>query len=422
LGQDIVMTRVGDRAVFQSENAQQGPQLWGSDGTAQGTVPLISTPTPSGSGYSQPLLGVVGTHGYYAVYNGTEYQAVVTDGTAAGTHVLTDAGQIDGNGINVTQVAGDDSLSFIYTYHRDTAGIYKHLYGYSPQSNTVTHLLDAPLFSDTPPIIARMGRLYFRGSDLVHADNPWVSDGTVGGTHILVNLSNVVPIAGNDSASSKNDAPVTIDVLANDSESGGRIDTTSVEIVSMPSHGSAMTAASGSIVYIPVGGFAGSDSLTYQVKDLQGALSNVATVTIAVTALAPTAGNVSASSKNDAAITINVLADDSEVGGALDAGSVKVVAKPSHGSVSVTASGAAVYTPNAGFAGSDSFTYTVKDTHGVPSNVATVAITVTAPPPTSGGGGGGGSTTLFELLALGGLVFVRRLSCERNEFPSSGCT
>jgi hypothetical protein len=44
LGQNIVMTRVGDRAIFQAENAQNRPQLWSSDGTAQGTVPLIATP------------------------------------------------------------------------------------------------------------------------------------------------------------------------------------------------------------------------------------------------------------------------------------------------------------------------------------------------------------------------------------------
>jgi ELWxxDGT repeat protein len=287
LGQDIVMTRVGDRAIFQSENAQNGPQLWSSDGTASGTVPLIATPTPNGSGYSQPLLGVAGTHGYYAVYNGTEFQVVATDGTVAGTHVLADAGQIDQNGISDTQVAGDDTLAFIYTYHLDASGNVKHLYAYSPPSNAVTHLLDAPMLYAGQPMLAYSGQLYFTGSDPVHSDNPWVSDGTVVGTHILVNLSNVTPMAGNDSASSKNDAAVTIDVLANDSEPGGTIDTTSVQIVSAPAHGTAAVTASGSVVYTPVTGFAGSDSFTYSVKDLQGALSNVATVTVSVSAAAP---------------------------------------------------------------------------------------------------------------------------------------
>jgi ELWxxDGT repeat protein len=290
LGQDIVMTRVGDRAIFQSENAQKGPQLWSSDGTAQGTAPLVATPTPSGSGYAQPLLGVVGTYGYYAVYTGTDFRVVVTDGTVSGTHVLTDAGPLDENGINATQVAGDNTLAFIYTYHFDASRNTKHLYAYSPQSNALTHLLDNALVGVNDPMPAYTGKLYFSGSDPVHSDNPWVSDGTVAGTHILVNLSNVAPIAGNDSASSQNDAPVTIDVLANDSEPGGTIDSTSVQIVSKPAHGSVSVTDSGSVGYTPVAGFAGSDSFTYTVKDVQGALSNVATVTVAVTAAASSSG------------------------------------------------------------------------------------------------------------------------------------
>jgi len=288
LGQDIAMTRVGNRALFQSEDVQNGPQLWSSDGTAVGTVPLIATPTPSGTGYSQPLLGVAGTHGYYAVYNGTEFQLVATDGTVAGTHVLTAAGPIDQNGITVTQVAGDDTLAFIYTYHQDTSsGTLKHLYAYSPASNTVTHLLDAPLLYAGQPMLTYQGQLYFTGADSVHADNPWVSDGTAAGTHILVNLSNVAPLAGNDSASSKADAPVTIDVLANDSEPGGTLDTSSVKIVEKPAHGSVSVNAAGSVLYTPTAGFSGSDSFTYSVMDLQGASSNVASVTVSVTAPSP---------------------------------------------------------------------------------------------------------------------------------------
>lgn len=308
LGQDIVMTRVGDRVIFQSENAQNGPQLWSSDGTAQGTVALIATPTPGDAGYSQPLLGVAGTHGYYAVYNGTEFQVVVTDGTVAGTHVLTDVGQIAQNGISDTQVAGDDTLAFIYTYHLDASGNLKHLYAYAPQSNTVTHLMDAPLIYGGQPILAHGTGLYFTGSDPVHDDNPWVSDGTVAGTHILVNLSNVAPIAGNDSASSADDAAVTIDVLANDSESGGTLDAASVQIVSKPAHGSASVTGSGSVVYTPVTGFAGSDSFTYIVKDLQGAPSNVATVRVSATAAAAPSGNQSGGGGGGAATLLDLLA------------------------------------------------------------------------------------------------------------------
>src|ERR1700730_5096213 len=96
LSANITMTRVGSHAIFQAESVQDGPQLWSSDGTAQGTVPLIATPTPSG--YVEPLIGVAGTHGYYAVYIGSDYRVVVTDGSQAGTRVLTGAGPLDPHG------------------------------------------------------------------------------------------------------------------------------------------------------------------------------------------------------------------------------------------------------------------------------------------------------------------------------------
>jgi len=69
----------------------------------------------------------------------------------------------------------------------------------------------------------------------------------------------------------------------------------------------------------------------------------------------------------------------------------------------------------AGYSGSDSFTYTVKDEQGTVSNAATVTLTVTAAaPPPSTGGGGGGSATLLDLLALGGLLAVSRGSRRRT--------
>ncbi len=213
LGQDIEMTRVGNRAIFQAESSQNGPQLWSSDGTAQGTVPLIATPTPSGSVYTPPLLGVAGTHAYYAVYNGTDYRVVVTDGSVAGTHVLTNAGPIDPISVPGTNppgaqvIAGDDNLAFLYIYHQDSSGNTKHLYAYSPQSNSLTHLLDNDLDDvASEPMLTYAGRLYFRGSDPNNADNPWVSDGTVAGTHMLVNLSSAT---GTSSSSSSGGSAIT---------------------------------------------------------------------------------------------------------------------------------------------------------------------------------------------------------------------
>ena len=65
-----------------------------------------------------------------------------------------------------------------------------------------------------------------------------------------------------------------------------------------------------------------------------------------------------------------------------------VTSTPAHGALSGSAPNL-TYTPAAGYAGADSFTYRLTDELDAQSAVATVSITVTAAP-TPGGGGGGG--------------------------------
>jgi hypothetical protein len=82
------------------------------------------------------------------------------------------------------------------------------------------------------------------GSDATNGVQPWVSDGTAAGTHILMtNGANLAPVAANDAAISTDDAAVTINVIANDTDSGGTIDPTSVQIVSQPAHGTTSTTS-----------------------------------------------------------------------------------------------------------------------------------------------------------------------------------
>jgi hypothetical protein len=57
-----------------------------------------------------------------------------------------------------------------------------------------------------------------------------------------------------------------------------------------------------------------------------------------------------------------------------------VVTGPAHGAVALAPGGAATYTPAAGFAGEDSFTYTATDARGLTSRPATARVRVSAPP------------------------------------------
>ena len=69
-------------------------------------------------------------------------------------------------------------------------------------------------------------------------------------------------------------------------------------------------------------------------------------------------------------VTVNVLDNDYDVDGTLDPATVTVVTPPTHGTVSVLASGAISYTVTGSYSGSDSFTYTVRDDSGFVSNAA----------------------------------------------------
>ncbi|WP_269815496.1 Ig-like domain-containing protein [Algibacillus agarilyticus] len=94
---------------------------------------------------------------------------------------------------------------------------------------------------------------------------------------------------------------------------------------------------------------------------------------------APIATADSTTTAEDNAIQIDVLANDNDQEGFLQAASVTLVTEPTKGSTSInTANGVITYTPFSNQTGSDSFTYTVADQQGSVSNETNVAITITA--------------------------------------------
>ena len=133
----------------------------------------------------------------------------------------------------------------------------------------------------------------------------------------------------------------------------------------------------GAFTYIPEKDFNGSDSFSYTANDGTSD-SNVANVSITVNAVndSPVANDDSTSTTRDKAVTIGVLANDSDVDG--DALGVTNLTQPTNGAVTLNADQTVTYTPSTGFVGDDSFTYTAND-GTVNSNTATVSISVTAP-------------------------------------------
>ena len=123
---------------------------------------------------------------------------------------------------------------------------------------------------------------------------------------------------------------------------------------------------------------AGDYEVTFTASDGDLTDSETITISVANTNRAPVAGDDTYAVDEDAVLIVSapgVLANDTDE----DDDSLLVVdaTDPVGGSVTLNPDGSFIYTPNADFNGSDSFTYKAND-GTADSNVATVNITVTA--------------------------------------------
>lgn len=82
-------------------------------------------------------------------------------------------------------------------------------------------------------------------------------------------------------------------------------------------------------------------------------------------------------------LTLDIVSNDSDADGVLDFSSVTIPAQPANGSAFSLGNGLVTYVPDPGFAGTDTFTYTIDDNSGATSNAATVTINVFNPDATS---------------------------------------
>src|SRR5205823_1895047 len=135
----------------------------------------------------------------------------------------------------------------------------------------------------------------------------------------------------------------------------------------------------GAITYTANAGFTGTDQFYYTIKDSNGGTS--ASTSVSVRVNAPTAADDWTDTDGTTPVKVSVLGNDTN-GGATRrqvASSVSIVAAPTHGSAVVHSDGTVTYTANAGFTGTDSFRYTVKDDHGATSNIATASVRINTP-------------------------------------------
>ncbi|WP_297774026.1 Hint domain-containing protein [uncultured Roseovarius sp.] len=213
------------------------------------------------------------------------------------------------------------------------------------------------------------------------------ADGAISGEMTFAEIENLLlpengaPVTNPDAATTDEDTPVDIPVLANDSDPES--DPLTVGSATA-TNGSVTVNADNTLTYTPNPDFNGTDTITYAAEDGTGN-STPGTVTVTVTPVndAPVAGEDTDTTDFETPVDIPVLANDTDVDG--DSLSVDSATDGANGTTSVNADGSITYTPDAGFSGSDTFDYTVTDGNGG-TDTGSVTVTVgDAPPPTRDG-------------------------------------
>jgi VCBS repeat-containing protein len=216
------------------------------------------------------------------------------------------------------------------------------------------------------------------------------NDGSDTGTLVFhIAGLNDAPVANDDTASTTEDTSVAGNVLTNDTDVDVEPLTVANPGTYIGTYGTLVLAADGSYTYTPGAAAQGlddgevvNDAFGYVASD--GTASDTATLTVTVTGFndAPVANDDTASTTEEAAVSGNVLTNDTDV----DVEPLTVTNPGTYvgtyGTLVLAADGSYTYTPNAAAQGlddgevvNDAFGYTASD--GTASDTATLTVTVT---------------------------------------------
>jgi len=194
-------------------------------------------------------------------------------------------------------------------------------------------------------------------------------------------MINHTPVAVDDELVCMTNETATDNVLTNDSDPDKDALTVNTTPVSGPSNGTIALAADGSYTYTPNKGFAGNDSITYEVCD-DGTPKKCAQAKLYITV--QNSANADRLATNDINSTIenqpvsgNVLTNDNDYA---DANStVSLYTPPANGTVTIETNGDYTYTPAKDYTGTDNFYYIVC-TNDPPADCDTVNVSITVIP------------------------------------------
>jgi gliding motility-associated-like protein len=222
---------------------------------------------------------------------------------------------------------------------------------------------------------------------------------------ITVNWVNATPFAVDDYDTTSEDTPLTFNVLSNDYDLDGTLSASTLDLnpsvsgrqtsYSVSGEGTYTVDNAGNITFTPSLNFNGNATpIGYTIADNLGAVSDSGSIYISVTSVndAPVAVNDHANAASNTNVVFNIVSNDTDVDGIIDATSIdlnpsyagiqKTYTVSGEGTYTVDNSGNVTFTPLTSFVGPITTTtiyYTVKDYSGTISNSASISITLADP-------------------------------------------
>ena len=224
------------------------------------------------------------------------------------------------------------------------------------------------------------------------------TDTTIYTLNINITSVNDEPVAFNDSTNTNEDTPVTINIIANDTDVDNAILANAVDLNLIATgiqstltnaNGVWSVDTTGVLTFAPALNYSGTASITYKIQDASSALSNTAIVTVTVNPIndAPVAINNTSSTNEDITLNLDIVSNDIDVDNALDSSTIDLDMSltgiqdsliSTNGLWTVNGSGILSFIPALNYNGVDSLNYTINDIAGLTSNSATVTVTINA--------------------------------------------
>jgi uncharacterized repeat protein (TIGR01451 family) len=191
----------------------------------------------------------------------------------------------------------------------------------------------------------------------------------------VFNITGPAPLAVRDTFTGAMNAPISGNILTNDTPTGG------VQVIispfPTPLHGGLTLSSNGVFTYTPVNGYVGKDSIQYEITDANG-MKSKAWAVFTVTGSPVLAVRDTYSGNINSPILGNVLSNDTPTGGITVI--INPFPTPKNGSLTMSTNGGFSYTPTSGFVGKDSIQYEITDVNGMKSKAYAV-FTVNGPNP-----------------------------------------